>query len=101
MIQFFIYQFSHVVPKVGISQDDVGKSSYKTNRKEKNLRILLHVDEPLKFINQIWQFQKKKARNLLKFSKNLGDFRKHSFKSDGFFGNFLKNSLTILFGKFF
>lgn len=34
--------------------------------KEKNLRILLHVDEPLKPTNQIWQFQKKKARNFAK-----------------------------------
>ncbi len=100
MIQIFIYQFSHVVPKVQVSQDDIGKFSYKTNKKVKSLRILLHVDEPLKPINQIWLFQKEKARNLHKFSKTLGDLKKIPLNVVVSFGNFLKIPLTILFGDF-
>ncbi len=43
----FFFQFSHVALKVGISQEKLAKSSYKRNRKIKNLEMLLHVDEPL------------------------------------------------------
>jgi hypothetical protein len=52
-------------------QEDLAKSDYKTNAELENLGILLHVGIPLGYI---WRFQKKKAKNLPKSSKNLGHF---------------------------
>jgi hypothetical protein len=47
----FYFQFFHVASKVTIDQEELTKSNYKTNRKEKNLGILLHVNKPLQPIN--------------------------------------------------
>ncbi len=48
MIQcLFFFQFSHVASKVGISQEELAKSSYKANRKIEDLEMLLHVNGPL------------------------------------------------------
>jgi hypothetical protein len=66
-------------------QQDLARSGYKTNRELENLAILLHVDEPLEPISWIWWFQKNKARNLHKSSKNLGNCKKKSSKCDDFF----------------
>jgi len=46
-MSFFFFQFSHVASKVGISQEELAKSSYKANRKIEDLEMLLHVDGPL------------------------------------------------------
>jgi hypothetical protein len=54
------------------AQEDLAKYGYKTNREIENLRIILLVDKLLKPISYIWQ--KKKARNLPKSYKNLGNF---------------------------
>ncbi len=53
-------------------QDNLAKYDYKTNREIENLRIILLVEKLLKPISYIWQ--KKKARNLPKSYKNLGNF---------------------------
>jgi hypothetical protein len=54
-------------------QDDLAKSGYKTQNKQEE-KSRNHIGEPLKPVSQIWRSQKKKARNLPKYSKNLGDF---------------------------
>jgi hypothetical protein len=41
-------------------QEDSAKSNYKTNRKIKNLGILLHVGKPLEPIRKILQFKRQK-----------------------------------------
>ncbi len=41
----FYFQFFHVASKVAIDQEELTKSNYKTNRKAKNLGILLHVNK--------------------------------------------------------
>jgi hypothetical protein len=48
---FFFPQFSNVALKVEWLHEDLAKSGYKTNRKVENLRISLHVGEPLEPIS--------------------------------------------------
>ncbi len=64
--------FSCCTKSDGQPQEDLAKYGYKTNREIENLRIILHVDKLLKPISYIWQ--KKKAINLPKSYKNLGNF---------------------------
>ncbi len=65
----FLFPFFSCCIKSGHQpQEDLASSSYKTN---KVLGILLHVGEPLEPINQIWRFQKKKAKNLPKSSQKI------------------------------
>ncbi len=52
-------------------QEDLAKSGYKKNRETTNSRLIW---QPLKLISKIWQFQKKKGRNLPKSFKNLDNF---------------------------
>ncbi len=77
---FFIFKFLMLHQKQqsatrGFSQictNPIIPNLYKTNREVQNLGILLHVgDRPLEPISLIWWFQKKKAINLPKSSKNL------------------------------
>jgi hypothetical protein len=69
---FFFFSVLSCCSKSGHQpQEDLAKSDYKTNAELENLGILLHVGIPLGYI---WRFQKKKAKNLPKSSKNLGHF---------------------------
>jgi hypothetical protein len=57
-------------------QEDLAKSGYKTQNKEEE-KSRNRIGEPLKPITQIWRSQKKKARNLPKYSKK--SWRFHNF----------------------
>ncbi len=70
------------------AQEDLAKYGYKTNREIENLRIILLVDKLLKPISYIWQ--KKKARNLPKSYKNLGNFIAFFLEMWQFFWKFSK-----------
>jgi len=74
-----------------------------TTKKEiKNLEILLHVDESLQPISEMWWFQKKKARNLPKFSKDLHNFITFFLENVTMFLEiFQKVPMIMLWRKFF
>jgi hypothetical protein len=56
---YFVFQFSHVAPKMMINpQEDLAKSGYKTNREERNLGILLPVGKQGEPTSYIWRFHK-------------------------------------------
>jgi hypothetical protein len=82
------------------AQEDSTKSNYKTNRKIKNLGILLHVGKPLEPIRKISQFKRKKLKICPNPPKILPISQLFSLKYDNFFGNFSKKSLEILLGIF-
>ncbi len=82
-------------------EEDLAKSGYKTQNKEQD-KSRNHIGEPLKRSTQIWRSQKKKARNLPKYSKNLGDFITFFLDNVAIFsGNFLRSSLDHVAWDFF
>jgi hypothetical protein len=96
--QYFFQKNSHAAPKVGIDYKRA-KSGLQHNLRKKNLGILLHVGKTRRTYNLIPGFQKKKARNLPKSSKNLDNFF-ITFFFKLFLKNFQKVLLTMLLGIF-
>jgi hypothetical protein len=91
-----LFQFSHVAPKVAISHKRIESNlNYKTNREVENLRILLHVGQPIEPINKIWQLQKERKLEICPNPPKVLTFAKlFSLNCDDFLGNFPNSSLS-------
>jgi hypothetical protein len=90
--------YSHAAPKVGLDYKRA-KSGLQDKLRKKNSRNSITCWRTRRTYKVIPGFQKKKARNLPKSSKNLDNFITFYFKF--FFENFPKSSLDHVAWDFF